>query len=137
MFNTDPGTGGQMRQPAASQPQATNVVQPQQPMPPTQGQQQFRFRTPMTNNQQGQAGNNTSGNVSAGPGRGAPSLGPGAGVSQQGNSEGLLVLIRTLSQQVGSGQTRFRTRELEEVGSQAAAAKGTLLNAVADQYCQE
>jgi hypothetical protein len=128
-----------MRQPAASQPQATNVVQPQQPMPPTQGQQQFRFRTPMTNNQQGQAGNNTSGNVSAGPGRGAPSLGPGAGVSRQVNSEGLLVLTRSLSQQVGSGQTRFRTQELEleEVGSQAAAAKGTLLSAVADRYCQD
>jgi hypothetical protein len=43
----------------------------------------------------------------------------------------------SLSQQAGSGQIRFRTQELEEVGSQAAAAKGTLLSAVADQDCRD
>ena len=80
---------------SASRPQATNVMQPQQPMTQAQGQQQFRFRTPMTTSgQQGQTGNNTFGNVSAGPGRGAPSLGPGEGVSQQVHSEAELVLIR-------------------------------------------
>ena len=90
----------------------------------------------MTNNQQGQTGNNTFGNVGAGPGRGAPSLGPGAGVSQQVNSEALLVLIKSPSRLVGSGQTRFRTQELEEVDSQGVA-KGIPLSAVADQYCKD
>jgi len=80
---------------SVSQPQATGVVQPQQPIAQAQGQQQFRFRTPMTTSgQQGQTGNNTFGNVGAGPGRGAPSFGPGAAVSQRVNSEAALVLIR-------------------------------------------
>ena len=71
-----------MRQSAVPQPQGsnpgrslsrcrgTNVAQPQQPMPRAQGQQQFRFRTPMTSSRQGQTGNNTLGNVGAGPGPG-------------------------------------------------------------------
>jgi hypothetical protein len=87
-----------MRQPAASQPQesnlgpslsrrqAPNVAQPQQPMSHAQGQQESRSRTPMSNNQQGPTGNNMSGNVGAGPGRGAPSLGPGAGTDPFQNS---------------------------------------------------
>ena len=96
------GTSGQVRRPVASQspimqgsnagaslsqPQARNVVKPQQPISHAQGHQRVRFRTPMTtSSQQGQAGNDTPGSVGVGPGRGVPSFEPGAGVSQHANN---------------------------------------------------
>jgi hypothetical protein len=87
------GTGGQFGQPMASQPpaaqqgsntgtygsqpQVMRAAQPQQPMYNPQGNQQYHFNPPMTqNNQQNQAGHTTQ--------QVAQSMGPG-GTAASGN----------------------------------------------------
>ena len=125
----------------AQQPQAGNVAQPQQP-PYPQGQQQFRFRTPMTTrNQQGQAGNTGTSSSSVGFGRGAPSYESGTGgtgVSRCVRTEGFLMLRKLSSQRVGSGQTHsgMLAREWEEGDSQVVARE-TLLSVVDESYFQD
>jgi len=124
--NRGPGAYG-------SQPQAMNVGQPQQPVHNPQGQQQIRFRAPMTSgNQQGQAGSTSFSGV--GFGRGAPSYESGTGgtgVSQCVNTEAFLVLRTSSSQLVGSGQTHLGTREWEEADNQVVT-KENLLSVVAE-----
>ncbi len=133
MQGNNPGPGAY-----GSQPQAMNVGQPQQPVHNPQGQQQVRFRAPMTSsNQQGQSGSTSFTGV--GFGRGAPSYGSGTGgtgVSQCVNTEAFLVLRTSFSQLVGSGQTHLGTQEWEEADNQVVT-KETLLSVVAESYFQD
>jgi len=107
----------------AQQPQAGNVAQPQQP-PYPQGQRPLRFRPPITTrNQQSQAGNTGMSSSSVGFGRGVPLYESGTGVSPCVHTKAFLVLKKSSSQVVVSGQTHFGmlTQEWEEADSQVVA----------------
>ncbi len=125
-----------------SQRQGGNVAQAQQPAYNPQEQRPLRFRPPITTrNQQRQAGNTGMSSSSVGFGRGIPlyeSGTGGTGVSPCVHTKAFLVLRKSSSQVVVSGQTHFGmlTQGREEADSQVVAEE-TLLSVVAESYLQD